>query len=164
MGRPTQRLVCKCMGISDVRLRRFIAENDLKTVDEVREVCNASGTCGACREDVEGILGELAGLPPAFTDEDQEFADMELRLRCEATVENGVAPELEKKRLRIQFIDAYGLTVEVRVEGKIDDGTLKWITDRMRAYIASDLEIVIYRNRDEAPWRAEAPAGRESPG
>ena len=158
MSRPTQRLVCKCMGISDVRLRRFITENQLKTVDEVREVCNASGTCGACREDVEGLLGEVAGLPPRFSDEDQEFADMELRLRCEASVENGLAPQLEKKKILIQFVDAYGLTVEVRVQGKIDEGTLKWINDRLREYVASDLEVVIYRNRDEEPWRIEPSA------
>lgn len=158
MGRPTQRLVCKCMGISDVRLRRYITENNLETVDEVRDLCNATGTCGACYEEVEGILGEIAGLPPTFTDEDQEFADMELRLRCEATIENGVAPELEKKNLQIQFVDAYGLTVEVRLEGTADEGTLKWINDRLREYIAADLEIVIYRNRDEQPWRTEPPA------
>lgn len=158
MGHPTQRLVCKCMGISDTRIRRYITENDLETVDEIRELCNATGTCGACHEDVEGILGEIAGLPPTFTDEDQEFADMELRLRCEATLENGVAPELEKYNLRIQFVDAYGLTVEVRLEGDADEGTLKWINDRLRDYIAADLEIVIYRNRDEQPWRSDSPA------
>ncbi len=157
-ARRQQRLVCKCMGISDVRLRRYITENSLKTVDEVREMCNASGTCGACRADVEGILGEIAGLPPTFTDEDQEFVDMELRLRCEATVENGVAPVLAEKGLEIQFIDAYGLTAEVRVTGEADEGTLKFIIDRLRDYIASDLEVVIYRNRDEEPWHGSPPA------
>ena len=153
-----QRLVCKCMGISDVRLRRFITENDLKSVEEVREACNATGTCGSCRQDVEGILGEIAGLPPTFSDEDQEFVDMELRLRCEATVENGVAPALAEKGLEIQFIDAYGLTAEVRVTGDADEGTLKWIGDRLREYIASDLEVVIYRNRDDEPWQGEPAA------
>jgi NifU-like protein len=152
MARQRRRLICKCMGISDVRLRRHIRESGATTVEEVREACNATGTCGACRSDVEGILQEMAGGPPIFSDEDQEFADMELRLRSEASVENGLAPALAERGLRIQFVDAYGLTVEVRVQGKVNEGDLKWIEDRLREYIASDLEVVIYLNRDEQPW------------
>ena len=154
MSDRKQRLVCKCMGISDVRLRRYMQENDCKTVEEVIAACNAAGTCGACRSEVEGILGELAGLPPTFTDEDQEYADMELRLRSEATVENGVAPALAEKKLKVQFIDAYGLTIELRIMGKPDEGTLKWVEDRIKEYVASDLDVVIYLNRDDEPWKA----------
>ncbi len=151
MARQRRRLICKCMGISDVRLRRHIRENGAGTVEAVREACNATGTCGACRLDVEGILQEMAGGPPIFSDEDHEFADMEFRLRSEASEENGLAPALAERGFRIQFVDAYGLTVEVRVQGKVDEGVLKWVEDRLREYIASDLEVVIYLNRDEAP-------------
>jgi bacterioferritin-associated ferredoxin len=140
------------MGISDVRLRRHIRERGARTVEEVREACNATGTCGSCRSSVEGILREMAGGPPLFSDEDQEFADMELRLRSEASVENGLAPALAERGFRIQFVDAYGLTVEVRIQGKVDEGTLKWVEDRLREYVACDLEVVIYLNRDEEPW------------
>jgi len=156
MPGPIKRLICKCMGISDTRLRHIIQEHGCKSVDDVTKVCNAAGTCGSCRLDVEGILGEMAGLPPTVSDEDIHFADMELRLRSEATVENGVAPELAKKGYEIQFVDAYGMTVEVRVTGDMDEGTLKWVEDRLREYIASDLEVVIYRNRDDEPWRGPA--------
>lgn len=158
MPGPIKRLICKCMGISDTRLRHIIQEHGCKTVDDVTEVCNAAGTCGSCRVDVEGILGEMAGLPPTVTDEDILYADMELRLRAEATVENGVAPELAKKNYEIQFVDAYGLTVEVRVKGDVDEGALKWVEDRLREYIAADLEVVIYLNRDDEPWRGPAGA------
>jgi hypothetical protein len=116
------------------------------------KVCNAAAA--ACRG--RGILGEMAGLPPTVTEEDILFADMELRLRAEATVENGVQPELAKKDYEIQFVDAYGLTVEVRVTGDVDEGTLKWVEDRLREYVAADLEVVIYRNRDDEPWRGPA--------
>lgn len=153
-----KRLICKCMGISDTRLRHIIQEHGCKTVDEVTDVCNAAGTCGGCRVDVEGILGEMAGLPPTVTDEDLQFAELELRLRSEATVENGVAPELAKQGYEIQFVDAYELTVEVRVTGEMDEGTLKWIEDRLREYVAEDLEVVIYRNRDDEPWRGPSGA------
>jgi bacterioferritin-associated ferredoxin len=145
------------MGISDVRLRRYISEHQATTVDGGKAVCNATGTCGSCRAEVEGILGEMAGGPPTFSDEDREFADMELRLRSEASVENGVAPMLAEKGLLIQFVDAYDLTIEVRIQGKMDEGILKWVVDRLREYIAPDLEVVIYRNRDEEPWQGNAP-------
>jgi NifU-like protein len=158
MSGEIKRLVCKCMGISDARLRRIIQENGLKTVDEVTDSCNAAGTCGSCRVDVEGILKELAGGPPSFTNEDREYADMELRLRAEASVENGIAPELSKKGFEVQFVDAYGLTVEIRVTGERDESVLKWVEDRLREYIAGDLEVVIYLNRDDEPWPGTAPA------
>jgi NifU-like protein len=160
MREPVKRLICKCMGISDARLRHIIQEHGCKTVDDVTDVCNAAGTCGSCRMDVEGILGELAGLPPVVTDEDIHFADLELRLRSEATVENGLAPELSRQGYAIQFVDAYGLTVEVRVQGEADDGVLKWVEDRLREYIAPDLEVVIYRNRDDEPWSGAPGTGR----
>ncbi len=157
MSGHLKRLVCKCMGLSDARLRRIIRENNLKTIDEVTACCNAAGTCGSCRLDVEGILKELAGGPPSFSDEDRYYADMELRLRAEASVENGIAPELTKKGSEIQFVDAYGLTVEVRVKGERDESVLKWVEDRLREYIAGDLEVVIYLNRDDDPWRGTPP-------
>jgi NifU-like protein len=158
MSGHLKRLVCKCMGLSDTRLRRIIEEEHLKTVHEVTAVCNAAGTCGSCYLDVEGILKELAGEPPGFTDEDRHYADMELRLRVEASIENGLAPELAKKDFEIQFVDAYGLTAEVRVKGERDESVLKWIEDRLREYIAGDLEVVIYLNRDDDPWPGTTPA------
>jgi NifU-like protein len=160
MRGPVKRLICKCMGISDTRLRHIIQEQGCKTVDDVTDACNAAGTCGSCRVDVEGILGEMAGLPPAVTDEDLHFADLELRLRSEATVENGLAPELSRQGYAIQFVDAYGLTVEVRVEGAVKEGVLKWVEDRLREYIAPDLEVVIYLNRDDAPWSGSPSSGK----
>jgi NifU-like protein len=157
MSGQIKRLVCKCMGISDARLRRIIQENGLSTVDEVTASCNAAGTCGSCWLDVEGILNELAGGPPSFSDEDRHYADMELRLRAEASVENGIAPELSKKGFEVQFVDADGLTVEIRVTGERDESMLKWVEDRLREYIAGDLEVVIYLNRDDNPWRGTPP-------
>ncbi len=48
-------LICTCFGVSEETVERVIAENNLQTVEEVGEICNAGTGCGSC----QFLIGEL---------------------------------------------------------------------------------------------------------
>jgi len=50
------RLICHCFHVREGRIRRYIREHDLKTVDQVRSWTRACTGCRSCRPDVEVIL------------------------------------------------------------------------------------------------------------
>ena len=51
--------VCICRAVSESRIRAAVASG-ASTVDEVEAQCGAGGDCGACREEIQGIIIEGA--------------------------------------------------------------------------------------------------------
>jgi NifU-like protein len=49
-------LVCACYGISEKKIRRAIAENDLSTVEQVTNYVKAGGGCGSCLANIEDLI------------------------------------------------------------------------------------------------------------
>jgi bacterioferritin-associated ferredoxin len=49
--------VCICRAVSQSRIRAAI-DAGATSVDEVEACCGAGGDCGACREEIEGIIIE----------------------------------------------------------------------------------------------------------
>jgi len=52
-------LLCKCFGVTENKVRRFIVENDLQTVEQVTNYIKAGGGCGSCLADIEDVLIEV---------------------------------------------------------------------------------------------------------
>ena len=52
-------LVCRCFGVSDVKLRRVILENNLTTAEQVTNYVKAGGGCGSCLADIDDLLAEI---------------------------------------------------------------------------------------------------------
>jgi NifU-like protein len=52
-------LLCKCFGVTENKVRRFILENDLQTVEQVTNYIKAGGGCGSCLADIEDVLIEV---------------------------------------------------------------------------------------------------------
>ncbi|NJL02555.1 MAG: Fe-S cluster assembly protein NifU [Spirulinaceae cyanobacterium RM2_2_10] len=63
------KLICKCFGISEPKIRRVIAENDLTEVEQITSYVKAGGGCGSCLADIEDLItsvqAELAAKAPA---------------------------------------------------------------------------------------------------
>ena len=64
-GRKTDRnldasALCSCYSVSENEIRRVIAENGLKTVDEVTNFTKAGGGCGQCKGRIAEILEEMS--------------------------------------------------------------------------------------------------------
>lgn len=52
-------LVCRCFGVSDVKIRRVILENNLTTAEQVTNYVKAGGGCSSCLADIDDILAEV---------------------------------------------------------------------------------------------------------
>ncbi len=55
-------LICTCFGVSEERIEKEITKQNLLTVEEVGDVCNAGTGCGSCQPLIQEILdsGEVA--------------------------------------------------------------------------------------------------------
>lgn len=56
-------LVCTCFGISEARIRRVIAENNLTTAEQVTSYVKAGGGCGSCLADIEDLIAAVQQTP-----------------------------------------------------------------------------------------------------
>jgi len=52
-------VVCECFGVTDLEVKRAIAESHLRTVEEVTNFTKAGGGCGKCHERLQALLDEV---------------------------------------------------------------------------------------------------------
>ena len=52
------RIVCHCMEVSYEIIKKAI-EDGAKTVDDIKEMTEASTGCGGCEDEIQEILDEL---------------------------------------------------------------------------------------------------------
>ena len=53
------KLVCKCFGVSDIKIIKVAKENNLHRASEVTNYCKAGGACGACLGEIQRLLDDL---------------------------------------------------------------------------------------------------------
>ena len=53
------RLICRCFGVTDIKILKVAKENDLHRAEEVTNYCKAGGACGACLEDIQRLLDDM---------------------------------------------------------------------------------------------------------
>ncbi len=49
-------LICTCFGISEETIEKVIAQNALRTVEEVTDSCSAGGGCGSCQPLIQELI------------------------------------------------------------------------------------------------------------
>ena len=54
------RIVCKCFGVTDEKIKRVVKENQLTTVAQVTHYTKAGGGCTACHAEIEDLIAEIA--------------------------------------------------------------------------------------------------------
>jgi NifU-like protein len=57
------RLICHCFHVREGRIRRYIREHDLKSVEDVRAWTRANSGCRSCRPDIDVILEQERSRP-----------------------------------------------------------------------------------------------------
>jgi NifU-like protein len=54
-----EALICTCFGVSETQIETAIVKNELTSVEEVTENCNAGGGCGSCQPLILEILDDV---------------------------------------------------------------------------------------------------------
>ncbi|MBQ7696888.1 MAG: iron-sulfur cluster assembly scaffold protein [Lentisphaeria bacterium] len=53
------KLVCKCFGVTDIKILKVARENRLHKASEVTNYCKAGGACGSCLGEIQRIIDDM---------------------------------------------------------------------------------------------------------
>lgn len=118
-------IICKCFNVTDVKLKRVIMENELKTLEDVTHYCKAGGACGGCHAKIREIINEVLQV----RDEKEEEATILKRpagkmsnLQKIRLIEDAINAEIRSYLHRdggdIELVDVDGDAVFVRLHGR----------------------------------------------
>ncbi len=145
-------VVCKCFGVTDVKIRRVIRENNLKTVAEVTNYCKAGGACSSCLDDIQKILDEElhrkksddAGRDaPGFA----AWPVVKKVVKVQEVIDREIVPMLEKDGGSMELIDIVGAVVRVRLQGRCSGCPSSGVTlknlveDKLREFVSPEIMV-----------------------
>ena len=119
------RIVCRCFGITDAKIRKVALENNLRSVEQITDYTKAGGACGTCLDQIQEILDEIwrnqTAAPQAENTKDDAFAALSTVkkvLKLEEVIAKEIRPALEKDGGSIELIDLEGDVVIVALKGR----------------------------------------------
>lgn len=148
------RIVCKCFGVTDEKIKRVIRENSLTTVDQVTHYTKAGGGCTACHAEIEDLIAEI------LEDKKRDKARVEKKEKrkrltniqkinlIQETLEREIRPELQKDGGDIELIDVDGNNVIVALRGHCvgcpgAEYTIKLgVQEKLRELVSEDLVVM----------------------
>ena len=157
-GRPAEKteegeIVCKCFGVTDTQIRRVIRENNLENVEQITNFTKAGGGCGGCVEDLDRILKEeiekrekegiaASAKPPPR----KRMTQLQKINKIQEVIGKDIRPQLQQDGGNIELVDVDGSKVIINLVGMCAGciaapTTIKWIQEKLREFVASDLEV-----------------------
>lgn len=121
------RIVCKCFGVTDTKIRKVALENNLHTVAQVTDYTKAGGACGRCLDQIQEILDGIwrEHTADSKSDDGQSKADafaalsvVQKVIRINEVIDKEIRPALEKDGGSIELVDLEGNAVKVRLKGR----------------------------------------------
>ncbi|MHB9138317.1 MAG: Fe-S cluster assembly protein NifU [Victivallaceae bacterium] len=146
------RIVCKCFGVTDAKIRKVAKENNLHKTEEITNYCKAGGACGACLDSIQEILDGLWKESHEATPEPEKsaFGGMSIVqrvMRVQEVIDKTIKPLLESDGGSIELVDIKDNVVVVRLKGRCavcpsSHVTLKHtVEDKLREFISKDLVV-----------------------
>ncbi len=145
------RIVCKCFGVTDVKIRKVAIENKLHTTEEITNYCKAGGACGTCLDDIQLILdGIWKDRQPESAAADNDFDKLSVVqkvIRVQEVIDKEIKPLLESDGGSIELLDIQDNTVVVRLKGRCSSCptasvTLKNLVEgKLREFISPGLQV-----------------------
>lgn len=117
------RIVCKCFGVTDEKIKRVVRENGLKTVDQVTHYTKAGGGCTACHGEIEDLIAEVwedkkrEALRVEKKEQRKRLTTIQKINLVQEALEREIRPELQKDGGDIELIDVEGNNVIVALRG-----------------------------------------------
>jgi len=144
-------VVCECFGVTDTTIRKAIAENNLKTVEEITDFTKAGGGCGKCLDKLADLLAEAKGglkpLQPVAPVRPTGLTNLQRMKLISKIIDEEISPSLQKDGGNIELVDVDGKTVLVQLRGacsscKSSQLTLKqFVEKRLRDAVDPDLVV-----------------------
>jgi NifU-like protein len=144
-------VVCECFGVTDTTIRKAIAENNLKTVEEITDFTKAGGGCGKCLDKLADLLAESKGglkpLQPVAPVRPAGLTNLQRMKLISKIIDEEISPSLQKDGGNIELVDVDGKTVLVQLRGacsscKSSQLTLKqFVEKRLRDAVDPDLVV-----------------------
>lgn len=145
------KLVCKCFGVTDVKIRKVARENNLRKAEDVTHYCKAGGACGSCLDEIQQILDQLwADNASPSSERGEGFASlpvMQRVVRVQEVIDKEIKPLLEQDGGSIDLIDIQGTRIIVKLQGRCaacpaSGATLKHtVEDKLREFVSSELTV-----------------------
>jgi len=110
-------LVCHCFGVTDVTIRRAIAENSLRTLEDITNYTKAGGGCGECLPKLEEILFDVLGKTPVVKSTVKPMTNIMRMQKVMQVIDEVIAPSLKKDGGDIELVDVAGSDVLVSLRG-----------------------------------------------
>ena len=142
------KIVCKCFGVTDVKIARVVREHNLHTAEEVTHYCKAGGGCGQCLQDIEDIIEEVWGkekekeqAASAREKKEGPLTNIRKMQLVMETIEKEIRPMLKTHGGDIDLIDVIGDHVKVSLRGACADcassgATLKmFVEEKLREFV-----------------------------
>jgi NifU-like protein len=148
------KIVCKCFGITDEKIKRVVRENGLNTVEQVTHYTKAGGGCTACHAEIEDLIAEIweDKKREAFRQQKQEkrkkLTNIQKITMIQDVIEHEIRPELQKDAGDIELIDIDGNNVIVALRGHCvgcpsAEYTLKLgVQEKLRELVSPDLVVM----------------------
>ncbi len=145
------RIVCRCFGVTDAKIRHIAKENSLTKAEDVTNYCKAGGACGSCLDDIQEILDGIWNKPHVEEEEEVTgFAALPLVqkvIKVQQVIDNEIKPMLEQDGGSIELINVDGANVLVKLKGRCAtcptaSVTLKHVVqDKLREFVAKELTV-----------------------
>ncbi len=113
-------VVCECFGVTDLEIKRAVAESNLTSVEEVTNFTKAGGGCGKCHDRIMELILEVrkeqhAERKPA--EKPKRLTNIQKIKLIEEVLEREIRPALRKDGGDIELIDVDGDVVMVSLRG-----------------------------------------------
>jgi len=150
------RIVCKCFGVTDTKIRKVALENNLHTTAQITDYTKAGGACGRCLDQIQEILDSIwrehsAGETQTRSSKAEEFAALSVVkkvIRIQEVIDKEIRPALEKDGGSIELIDIDGNLVKVQLKGvcaSCPNSTLtlkKLVQSKLNEFVSDELSVM----------------------
>jgi len=140
-------IVCECFGVTDMEIKRVVAEHGLIRVEDVTDYTKAGGGCGKCHEKIQQIINQINGIQIQPKKKEKALTNIQKIKLIEETLSREIQPALAKDGGDIELVDVDGNRVVVKLRGTCETCsksqlTLKnYVETKLRELVADSLEV-----------------------
>jgi NifU-like protein len=141
-------IVCECFGVTDMEIKRVVAEHGLIRVEDVTDYTKAGGGCGKCHDRIQQIIQQINGIQIQPKKKEKALTNIQKIKLIEETLSREIQPALAKDGGNIELVDISGKQVYVALRGSCancvaSSVTLKNLVEtKLREFVEEGIEVI----------------------